>query len=159
MNPSNTGYLMHRASCNYDQKNYQKSITDLLLGLDKTPTDPKILYQLGLSYYADSQYKQCIKTLKAALLNKPVSSYESDLYYHIGLSYCNIEKYEKAIYPLTKCLELVPSNVKYIHERAKAYQMIEEHENAVLDFNELINVNPKNAHAYFRRAFSLKALG
>lgn len=52
-----------------------------------------------------------------------------------------------------------PSNVKYIHERAKAYQMIEEHENAVLDFNELINVNPKNAHAYFRRAFSLKALG
>lgn len=60
---------------------------------------------------------------------------------------------------MTKCLELVPSNVKYIHERAKAYQMIEEHENAVLDFNELINVNPKNAHAYFRRAFSLKALG
>lgn len=121
MDPSNTGFLMHRASCNYDQKSYQKSIVDLLLGLEKTPSDPKILYQLGLSYYADTQYKQCIKTLKRALLNKPVSSYESDLYYHIGLSYCLIEKYEKAIYPLTKCLELVPSNVKYIHERAKAY--------------------------------------
>lgn len=45
-----------------------------------------------------------------------------------------------------------------MHERAKAYQMIEYHENAVEDFNAVIKRNPKNAHAHFRRAFSLKAL-
>mmetsp|Transcript_106837 Transcript_106837/g.147884 ORF Transcript_106837/g.147884 Transcript_106837/m.147884 type:complete len:84 (-) Transcript_106837:94-345(-) len=37
--------------------------------------------------------------------------------------------------------------------------MIEDHERAVEDFNEVIKKNPKNAHAHFRRAFSLKALG
>lgn len=37
--------------------------------------------------------------------------------------------------------------------------MIEWHEKAVDDFNGVIKRNPKNAHAYFRRAFSLKALG
>lgn len=32
------------------------------------------------------------------------------------------------------------------------------HEKAVDDFNEVIRKNVKNAHAYFRRAFSLKSL-
>jgi hypothetical protein len=45
-----------------------------------------------------------------------------------------------------------------MHERAKAYQMIEYHEEAVSDFNAVIKRNPKNANAHFRRAFSLKAL-
>ena len=36
--------------------------------------------------------------------------------------------------------------------------MIEYHEEAVADFDEVIKKNPKNAHAHFRRAFSLKSL-
>lgn len=53
---------------------------------------------------------------------------------------------------------MIPSDIRYIHERAKAYQMIEDHEKAVEDFSLVIKKNPKNAHAYFRRAFSYKAL-
>jgi hypothetical protein len=53
---------------------------------------------------------------------------------------------------------MIPSEIKYIHERAKAYQMIEDHENAVKDFDAVIKKNPKNAHAHFRRAFSHKSL-
>ena len=36
--------------------------------------------------------------------------------------------------------------------------MIGEHELAETDFDTVIRKNPKNANAYFRRAFSLKAL-
>ena len=36
--------------------------------------------------------------------------------------------------------------------------MIDYHEEAVEDFTGVIKHNPKNAHAHFRRAFSLKAL-
>jgi len=36
--------------------------------------------------------------------------------------------------------------------------MIDYHEKAVDDFNIVIRKNPKNANAYFRRAFSLKSL-
>ena len=53
---------------------------------------------------------------------------------------------------------MIPSDIRYIHERAKAYQMIEDHEMAVEDFNLVIKKNPKNAHAHFRRAFSHKSL-
>ena len=36
--------------------------------------------------------------------------------------------------------------------------MIEYHDKAIEDFNLVIQRNPTNAHAHFRRAFSLKAL-
>ena len=36
--------------------------------------------------------------------------------------------------------------------------MINLHEKAVEDFSAVIKRNPMNAHAHFRRAFSLKAL-
>ena len=36
--------------------------------------------------------------------------------------------------------------------------MIDYHQEAVADFDEVIKRSPKNAHAYFRRAFSLKTL-
>ena len=53
---------------------------------------------------------------------------------------------------------MIPSDIRYIHERAKAFQMIDEHEKAIEDFSLVIKKNPKNAHAYFRRAFSYKAI-
>ena len=96
--------------------------------------------------------------MKKALKNEPYATYEPDIYYHVGLAYCREQQFEKAIYPLTKCVDRIPHNVLYVHERAKAYQMIGYHEEAVQDFNAVIKKNPKNAHAHFRRAFSLKAL-
>ena len=96
--------------------------------------------------------------MKEALRNKPTIHSESDIYYHIGLAYCRLEKFEKAIFPYSRCIERIPSDIRYVHERAKAYQMIEYHDKAVADFDIVIKKNPKNAHAHFRRAFSLKAL-
>ena len=113
---------------------------------------------MGLSHYANEDFRSCIKYLKACLLNNPFNSYLADTYYHIGLAYCQTEKYEKAIYPFTRCVEAVPADFNYVHERAKAYQMIEDHEKAVADFDVVIKKNSKNAHAFFRRAFSHKAL-
>ncbi len=55
-------------------------------------------------------------------------------------------------------MERDPEDIRYVHERAKAYQMIDYHEQAVDDYTAVIDRNPKNAHAHFRRAFSLKAL-
>ena len=54
----------------------------------------------------------------------------------------------------------MPSDLRYTHERAKAYQMIELHEEAVADFNTVLAkcCPSRAANVYFRRAFSLKAL-
>ena len=162
--PENTDFLLHRANCYYDQaqdgkeKSYQLSISDVQKALEYAPSDPQLLYKLGIFYFADEQFKPAIKTLKKAIACQPMASHEPEIYYRIGLCYCLIEKFQKAIYPFTKAIGLIPSETKYYHERAKASQMIEDHQSAVDDFDIVIQKNPKNAHAYFRRAFSHKSL-
>ena len=121
-------------------------------------TDPQLFYKLGLVLYADKKYKKSVTMLKQALAHKPYLTYEPDIYYHLGLGYARQQKFEKAIWPLSRCIDRMPTEVKYLHERAKAQQMIELHEEAVKDFSKVIKLNGKNAHAFFRRAFSLKAL-
>jgi tetratricopeptide (TPR) repeat protein len=91
-------------------------------------TDPQVLYELGLTYFADEKYKKCLKTLKEALRHNPYPTYLHDIFYHIGIAYCREEKFEKAIFPLSRCIDLMSTDIRYIHERAKAYQMIGMHE-------------------------------
>ena len=43
--------------------------------------------------------------------------------------------------------------------RGKAHQSLIKHSQALEDFNLVIKLQPNNPHAYFRRAWSLKALG
>ena len=91
--------------------------------------DAEVLYKLGLTYYAHKKYKKCIKRMKEALKNKTeLMSFVSDIYYHMGLAYCHVQKFEKSIWPYSRCIERVPSDIRYVHERAKAYQMIDLHE-------------------------------
>ena len=59
---------MHRAQCYSDMKNYEAAIKDLDAALGECKgTDPQILYKLGLSYYNNQKFKECVKTLKKAL--------------------------------------------------------------------------------------------
>lgn len=107
---------------------YPQSIEDLTSALDINPRDPQVLYKQGLSYFSFKRYKKCIAMMKQALQNKPYLTYEADIFYHLGLAYCRLEKFEKSIFPYTRCIEKMPSDLRYIHERAKAYQMIEYHQ-------------------------------
>ena len=138
---------------------YENCIADLQKALEVNQSDAQVLYKQGLAYFAFKRYKKCIKVMKYALRNSPFLTYEADIYYHLGISYCRLEKFEKSIFPFTKCIEKMPSDLRYLHERAKAFQMIGEHETAIQDFDIVIKKQPRNANAYFRRAFSLKALG
>lgn len=85
----NIHFLMNRAQCLYDMTQFTDAIEDLEQALKLAPEDPKVLYKLGLAYYAYEKYKRAIKMLKLALTFEPHSSYLSDIYYHIGLAYCN----------------------------------------------------------------------
>lgn len=65
---------------------------------------------------------------------------------------------EKAIPPLSKAIELAYNQPPYIHERAKSYLLTDQFQKSLEDYNQVIELQPKNSHAYFGRAFALKAL-
>lgn len=54
---------------------------------------------------------------------------------------------------------LTSTQALYVHERAKALQLERYYEEARDDFTRVVQQNPHNAHAYFRRGFCFKALG
>ena len=83
--------------------------------------------------------------------------------------------FEAAARALNAAVELRPSCIEYIHERAKALQMcgitlpslcycnilcrFGRHSDAILDFTTVLTARPRFANARFRRAFSYKSLG
>ena len=69
--------------------------------------------------------------MKSALQYDPYMTYKPDIYYHLGLAYCRLQKFEKSILPYSRCIESMKGELRYVHERAKAYQMIEQHELSV----------------------------
>lgn len=114
-------FLVNRALCYYDMGEFEAAICDLREALAQDDCDPGVLYRLGLTYFAFKKYKKCVQTLKRALENAPAQMHEADIYYHIGLGYARVEKFEKCVYPFSRCVERVPNDLRYIHERAKAY--------------------------------------
>ena len=119
----NIEFLKNRSQCYFDMGNFEACINDLANALDINSRDPQVLYKQGLAYFAFGKYKKAILTMKIALRYKPYLTYEADIFYHLGLAYCRLEKFEKSIFPYTKCIEKVPStsDVRYVHERAKAF--------------------------------------
>ena len=79
-------------------------------------------------------------------------------YYNIALSYALLAKFERALWPLSKCIQLEPKVIKYRMERGKVYQSLQLFDEAIEDFSWVIHNNRGNAHAYFRRAFAHKAV-
>lgn len=55
-------------------------------------------------------------------------------------------------------LPLLVESVDDLHERAKSLQMCGRYEESISDFTAVIMHNPRNAHAYFRRAFAQKSI-
>ena len=119
--PNNIQFYRSMSRCYYDQQKYEESTACLekAEALLKEP-DAQLSYELALSLFAEGKYKKCLKLIKHSLKNKPYESYEPDIFYHLGLSYCRLEKFEKAIFPFSKCISRIPSDIRYIHERAKA---------------------------------------
>ncbi len=97
---------------------YDEAIEDLQTALDaeENENNPQLLYKLGLAYYAYEKYRRCIKTMKRAIKAGPYLTYEADIYYHVGLAFCHLERFEDSVFPFTKAIKLIPSDIRYIHE-------------------------------------------
>lgn len=91
--------------------------------------------------------------------HKKVRVYYQQLscYFMIGQSYVKLGRFERAVYPLTRCIELMPQNYKYFLARGKVYQNLQLFDQATADYTVVLNDNPNFAQVLFRRAFAYKA--
>jgi len=155
-----TSYISNRAQCLFEQGLYDRADSDLTRALEISGRDPELLYKRGIARHAQTRYAASIADLKAALQFEPPERRLADIFYHLGICYANLGNHELAVPAYNKAIEhSSPDEPHYVHERAKSLQVIGEHDKALIDFTHVLDMQPTNARAMFRRGFSFKAKG
>jgi len=72
-------------------------------------------------------------------------------YYNRGTAYAEEAQYDKAIYYLTKAIDLNPRYAAAYNNRGFAYAELHQYENAISDFTKVIGIIPNEAAAYYGR--------
>lgn len=166
LDPS-TEFIANRAQCFFEQGLFDRAVMDLSRALEIEPTDPQLLYKRGLTWYAQKRYPAAIEDLHAALQYDPDPAVLADLYFHLGVSYANIGKHGDAVSAFDQAVQRSAASQgaarsadcpHYNHERGKSLQVLGKHKKALLDLTRVLEMQPTNARALFRRAFSFKAL-
>ena len=164
LDPTNLSYLARRSQCHRELGDPAEAEKDLTIALAMPHADASLLYLRGLARYDQDHFDESVEDLEAALHSGVDPSTLPDVYYSIGLAHANSDRHQEAEAAFSAALGVQPPpphslQLLYLHERAKSRQMVGWHQEAVEDFTGVIKMNGGNAHAYFRRAFSQKALG
>lgn len=187
--PGHVVYLCRRAQCYNELQDFESAVHDLSEACEYTSAGEQraaVLYLRGLSQYAAGSFEDALADLGEALEHGPPADALADVWYRRGLAFANLDEYAQADTCFTHAIQALQEHaelqyamlrggdprlfeelahshdllfVRFVHERAKARQMIGEHELAVADFSAVLDACPQAVPACFRRAFSYKALG
>jgi tetratricopeptide (TPR) repeat protein len=155
----NVEYLFNRSQCLIDASQTTDAASDLAKALQIVPQDAKLMYHLGLVRYAETAFEVACNDFVAAAQRAPYAAFVHDCLYHAGLCCARTKRHLEAVGHFNRAIEKQPECAKYVHERAKALQVLRRLEESYRDFSRVLELQPGNAFAYFRRAFVLKQLG
>jgi len=126
-----------------------------------------LLRKLSIALFKQKKHEDSSKTMHKAILHSSKSCAPSelaDIYYKRGICLAHMKKHKRSYEMFDKALKVTqvqkrPEQILYIHERAKAAQLCGRHQDAIADFSAVIKLSPLDDRAFFRRAWSYKALG
>ncbi|OQR90139.1 hypothetical protein ACHHYP_05782 [Achlya hypogyna] len=157
-NQREPSFRLHRALCQLERRELAAAHADLLVALKLAPTDPRLRFHAGVVSFRRGDFGAATAHLRTALAHAPAPGDLADIHYFAGLAAASEGRHMAAIEAFTDAIDAAP-RLAYFHERAKALQLEHYDLEAVADFTTVIDGNPTNAHAHFRRGFAYKALG
>ena len=172
---------MNRSLCFLDVDDPGSAEQDMNEAIDINPNDSRLYQRRGESRLLLHEFDTAIGDLKEALKCDPTAKSRIDIQRTLGYAYANSDRHENAleffrkakdnaallqtnntldksiIAPEIREQELLDEEMD-MHEIAKSLQMVGEYDDAIRCFTNVIDLNPRNAHAYFRRAFAYKSI-
>jgi len=125
-------------------KNYEQAMLYFEYASKLDPYNGKLLANLGATYYNLGKYNKAEKTLKKS------QHYISDrnIYRNLGLCYIGKGDYEKAKEELKYAIYIDPNFTKAYLDLAYLYADIKDYNNAIAQWNELLEINPDFSEKY-----------
>ncbi len=116
----------------FDNKQYQQSIEQCLIGLRQDKENIQLIYILAKSYYNNKDFSQCEVKLKEIIKIKPD---EFDANFFLGILLTQKKKYEEALDILTRLKKKYPSKWKIHMYMTENYLGIKDYQNAFIEAN------------------------
>ena len=107
--------------------------------LEHNPSDPKILYNLGICYSEQGMLEESIQTLERCIA---LASKYGDAYAALGFSYARNGQSQKAIAILNQGLEIDPKNFYILKNLGAIYGKLGRIEEAIAYFESADEINP-----------------
>lgn len=113
------------------------------------PQSVDAYFNLGLIYYS-SNAEKAIDNFKQVLILNPK---DSEACYYLGILYSNNKEHEKAVFYLSRCVELDPMYAEAWNELGVIYyEIFKDYEKARYYYENVLKVNPNFGKAYYNIA-------
>jgi tetratricopeptide (TPR) repeat protein len=183
--PENIEFLLNRSTCFLDVDDPGSAEADMTEALELNARDGRLYQRRGEARLALHMFDEAIEDLLDALRCEPTRRSKVEVHRTLGCSYANSDRHEEAVKYFRLALEggrllsvglgkgedMDRSKMAWegvrteqeeeendLHELAKSLQMCGEYYEAIENFSFVLAMNPRNAHAHFRRAFAYKSV-
>jgi tetratricopeptide (TPR) repeat protein len=181
-NPKNVEFLLNRAACFMDVDDPGSAEQDMHDALALDSRDSRLYQRRGEARLALHAFDEAIEDLDNALRCDPARRAKVEIQRLLGYAYANSDRHEEACGYFRDALEggrlvrlndevsrtkkVAPEGIRTdlqeeendLHELAKSLQMCGEYYDSIDHFSQVLALNPRNAHAMFRRAFAYKSV-
>ena len=151
INPYSDKAYYLKAGLLYDLNRFQEVITVINKAIEINPKDPKYFYLRGISNSRLGNSEFAIGDLKKSI---SIDNKNPDILKVLAQMYFQIDNFELAKKYLSDFISLKPQDYEGYYLLGVTLQKLNDHPNAIKQFDKTIELNPRNANAYFNRAFS-----
>lgn len=138
----------------YDNGDHKKAIAQYNKALETVPTYVTALTNQGLSYALSRKMKAAYEDFDAAIALNP--EYMRAHYYH-AFALAKGGRKQDAINEYSVALQVAADDTdrkRVLYQRSILYRELDQHDNAMVDLNAAIALDPGYVEAYFSRALT-----
>jgi tetratricopeptide (TPR) repeat protein len=137
--------------------NEKSAISQYQKAVELEPAKNQWLYELGLIYYNQNDFKNSLKYFDLAAVNGYYKS--NDYYENYGFAQLYSGDSENGIKTLNILMERKPDNKELLNNIAHAFYETKKYSEALDYFTKILNLNPKDATTLYMAGMTFQKLG